>query len=96
MPSTLTITAEHPALPGHFPGNHIVPGVVILQHVIETATSEGYTVNGVANAKFSAPLLPGQSCQINFEPKGSRLQFEVVLMQEVVVQGTLVVEPQVA
>ena len=30
-----TIPADHPALPGHFPGQPIVPGVVVLDRVVE-------------------------------------------------------------
>lgn len=30
----LVIPPDHPALPGHFPGNPLVPGVLILAHVL--------------------------------------------------------------
>ena len=33
---TLTIPKRHPALSGHFPGHPIVPGVLVLDEVIET------------------------------------------------------------
>ena len=33
---TLTISKDHPALSGHFPGHPVVPGVLVLDEVIET------------------------------------------------------------
>jgi 3-hydroxymyristoyl/3-hydroxydecanoyl-(acyl carrier protein) dehydratase len=33
---TLTIANDHPALAGHFPGHPVVPGVLVLDEVIET------------------------------------------------------------
>lgn len=56
------IPADHPSLRGHFPGNPIVPGVVLLDGVIanvEAAT--GRRISRVAQAKFHAALRPGES-----------------------------------
>jgi 3-hydroxyacyl-[acyl-carrier-protein] dehydratase len=33
-----TISADHPSLPGHFPGTPIVPGVVILDEILAALT----------------------------------------------------------
>lgn len=93
MLHTLNISADHPALPGHFPGNPIVPGVVILQQVIEAAVREGYRVSGIANAKFTAPLRPDERCEIVFEAKGERLHFTLRRGQQQLLQGSLEVEP---
>lgn len=92
MTETLRISQHHPALGGHFPGNPIVPGVVILDHVISAATSAGYTVTAISSVKFSAPLLPEQPFVIAFQPKGKRLQFEVHRGDELLAQGSMDVE----
>ena len=79
---TFAVSDDHPSLPGHFPGNPIVPGVVILQHVMEAArrylaTAGGGRVCEVASAKFLHPLLPGQNADIRVESgRGDRLRFE--------------------
>lgn len=93
MLQTFTISPDHPALRGHFPGKPITPGVVILQQVINAVANEGYRVTGVTNAKFIAPLLPGKSCTISLEAKGTTVQFMVAYSGGTLVQGRLDVEP---
>ena len=57
-----TISANHPSLPGHFPGAPIVPGVVILDEILDAFAEwrEDSRVNVVRTAKFLAPLKPEQ------------------------------------
>src|SRR6266540_3354325 len=56
------IDADHPSLPGHFPGAAIVPGVVILDEILAALTKwrEDSHVTVISAAKFLAPLKPGQ------------------------------------
>lgn len=64
-----TIASDHPALPGHFPGRPIVPGVVILDHVL-AAIESAYGPLGalrLPQVKFLRPLLPGQGAHIALE-----------------------------
>ena len=93
MPHTFTLPFDHPTLPGHFPAKPIAPGVVILQQVITSVEQEGFRVTGIANAKFMAPLLPGEPSTITLDEKGSRLQFVVENSGGILVQGSLDVEP---
>lgn len=60
------ITAAHPALPGHFPGHAVVPGVVLLDEVLSMiqAGDSGLVVSEIVHWKFLATLLPGQACQV--------------------------------
>ena len=73
------ITADHPSLAGHFPGNPIVPGVVILEEVMQAFEDwwPGSRVAGMPVVKFLAPLRPGQPFTIRFMESGARgIRFE--------------------
>jgi len=67
-----SITGDHPSLAGHFPGRPVVPGVVLLQEVLETVRRylpEDSVVTGVPNVKFSSPLSPDEPVTIKVEGK---------------------------
>lgn len=67
-PTSHCISADHPSLPGHFPGNPVVPGVVIFG-VVEAAFQEQYLewkVAGIRKLKFLQPLLPNEPFSIIF------------------------------
>lgn len=54
-----------PCLDGHFPGNPIVPGAVLLG-MAETALAErGITIARVQRIKFLRPLAPDTSVEIS-------------------------------
>jgi 3-hydroxymyristoyl/3-hydroxydecanoyl-(acyl carrier protein) dehydratase len=63
------IAPDHPALAGHFPGDPIVPGVVILEEVLRTA---GMAKASFPSVKFHAPLRPGEAFEIRIE--GTRFE----------------------
>ena len=60
------IHADHPSLPGHFPGAPLVPGVVILDEVIAALAEwrQNSQLNGIRMVKFLAPLQPEQAFTI--------------------------------
>ncbi|RYZ69017.1 MAG: hypothetical protein EOP91_16325, partial [Lysobacteraceae bacterium] len=64
-----TIPENHPSLPGHFPGSPIVPGVVVLDRVIEAieATTGPLPPLRLPQVKFLKPLLPGQAADIEWD-----------------------------
>lgn len=66
--ATFTIAADHPALAGHFPGNPIVPGVLMLEHVhraLESCIGPA-RLTELPQAKFLSPLRPGETCVVAF------------------------------
>lgn len=72
------IPLDHSCLAGHFPGNPIVPGVVILDEVIEAARQwlGTATILGLPRVKFLAVLSPGESFAITLDYKAAtRIKF---------------------
>lgn len=56
----LVVPPDHPSIAGHFPGNPIVPGVVMLDAAAALAAGQaGRHVTGVRVAKFRSSLRPG-------------------------------------
>ncbi|GEM_PF-883332 len=67
---SLTIDTQHPSLEGHFPGHPVVPGVVILDNIIQLWQSHNaYQVKQILNAKFMQPLCPGEHYNVQYKLK---------------------------
>ncbi|MFT3817426.1 MAG: AMP-binding protein [Rubrivivax sp.] len=80
----VTIDADHPAFDGHFPGQPVLPGVVLLGLVLRalrrqpalTAIVGGTPV--VEAVKFLAPVGPGARLRIALREDGRGVAFEVL------------------
>jgi 3-hydroxyacyl-[acyl-carrier-protein] dehydratase len=89
----MRIAASHPALPGHFPGHPVVPGVVLLEAVMAALPHHSggvMRVTGFPAVKFLMPLLPEQEFEIVFTAKRpGQSAFEVVAGGRTLAGGTV-------
>lgn len=91
MPEVV-IGSDHPALPGHFPGQPVVPAAVILSRVMETVRQSwpDARVTGIRKAKFLQRVRPDEPFWIDLDaPTGDSLKFVCRTADTVVVQGRL-------
>lgn len=98
MEIQLNFPATHPALAGHFPGNPIVPGVLLLDAVAKALAQvvPGMQVIGLPNVKFLSPLRPDEDCLLQLEAvHGGRWRFTMSVGERRIATGTLLAEARV-
>lgn len=87
------VPADHPAFAGHFPGNPIVPGVVLLDRAIlfaETMLGKPGLNWQVGNAKFFSPVQPEEALTFSLTTKPSgAIAFTVRATERDVASGSL-------
>lgn len=76
--ATLRMSTDHPCLPGHFPGRPLVPGVWLLEQVaLALQAWRGQRLARIVEAKFLAPLQPGETAELELAERTGRLRFEI-------------------
>ena len=94
--SEIVVPADHPALAGHFPGNPIVPGVVLLDAVLAAIrTQRPCTLLAMPGVKFLRPVLPQECIELRIEFASDkentvRARFQGSRQQLPVFEGTFV------
>jgi 3-hydroxymyristoyl/3-hydroxydecanoyl-(acyl carrier protein) dehydratase len=69
---------DHPSLAGHFPGRPVVPGVVLLDHVLGALAAHGSApIRDLQQVKFLATLLPGETARGCWDLTGASGTFHV-------------------
>lgn len=76
---SLEVPTHHPCFAGHFPGNPIVPGALLLQWIADHIARclDGARLIEIQSMKFTASLKPGDSCKVELLPKGRGGKFNL-------------------
>ncbi len=91
---------DHPSGPGHFPGNPIIPGALLLSEVvraIEASLGRASHPFQIKAAKFLHPVRPGDAVSIVFSrPDGNKIRFSCTASGTEVLTGEVVlIDPRV-
>jgi 3-hydroxyacyl-[acyl-carrier-protein] dehydratase len=87
--TTFKIDASHPSLPGHFPNQPIVPGVVLLDRLAEEVErSFNARLLKLPQVKFMRPLKPGESARLTIDYSAPTGRFVIECGLDIVAKGT--------
>ena len=65
---SIVISANHPALTGHFPGKPVVPAVVMLDAVLAQIRTHGdFVLRSIPATKFLQPVLPEERVELHLQ-----------------------------
>ncbi len=89
-PILLRFPADHPTGQGHFPGNPIIPGAVLLDELAAVMVP-GVTSGAIEAAKFHSPVRPGDTVAVTHRDDGSVTRFEgrLVATGQLVLTGVM-------
>ncbi|MDJ0807025.1 MAG: hydroxymyristoyl-ACP dehydratase [Gammaproteobacteria bacterium] len=88
-----SVPFDHPCLAGHFPGNPVVPGTVILENLSKAILNQwpGALVCEVINAKFLSPLKPGETVSMHLSRQAKAVHFDCKRAGDLIATGRLAV-----
>lgn len=90
-----TVPASHPALEGHFPGDPVVPGVVIINEITHQLAVKDplMKIASIPQLKFLKPLKPGTVVEVSVNEKKPLLyQFSCSTSEGVIASGQIRVQ----
>lgn len=84
---------DHPTAPGHFPGNPIIPGALLLSEVIKVIALKlnlDLVPSEIKSAKFFYPTRPGDQVKIEFSSADSGdIKFNCTVEEKKVLAGQI-------
>lgn len=72
----LTLAPDNPMFAGHFPGNPVVPGVILTEALAQVAgiagsSKTGFLLSSIRSMKFPSPVRPGEMILLRATKTGS-------------------------
>ena len=93
----LSIAVDHPAYAGHFPGQPILPGAILLDEALQAiAAREGRpaALGTLQSAKFPSPVRPGDALRLRYAATASgAFRFEVAVGERIAASGIFAFAP---
>jgi 3-hydroxymyristoyl/3-hydroxydecanoyl-(acyl carrier protein) dehydratase len=86
----ITFSADHPAARGHFPGNPIVPGAVLLSEAVRAVGAAAHvdlSRCSVSAAKFPSPSRPGDRVDVAYSMKPDSISLTCSVSGRVVLKA---------
>ena len=71
-PALRAVAADEPVFAGHFPGQPILPGVLLLRFAVDAAAGAAgrpLALVAIRRLRFSAPVLPPAEVRVEFDAK---------------------------
>jgi 3-hydroxymyristoyl/3-hydroxydecanoyl-(acyl carrier protein) dehydratase len=95
LAETFVVPHEHPSLAGHFPGDPIVPGVLLLEmccDVLQRALPELGPLTQVSSTKFTRIVRPGETVTVRYgtSATAASIRFSCETHDGTAAQGQLV------
>lgn len=89
----IPIGTDHPAYPGHFPGQPILPGVVLLDAMIHGLSVQHHLNPDriqIKSAKFLSPVTPGEAITLSYEETAAgNFRFELMANGRLAASGAV-------
>ncbi len=95
--SDFTVPADHPSLAGHFPGQPVVPAVVLLNAVLAAIQKRAdFVLQSIPAAKFLQPVFPDERIELriqftSLEPAKVRASFQGMRASSMAFEGSFIV-----
>lgn len=93
---SLPIAADHPAFAGHFPGQPVVPAVVLLDETLQALATQR-ALQGrwqIVSAKFHSMVLPGETVLLTHQQQSpGHFSFALHVQQRLIARGQLALQP---
>jgi 3-hydroxyacyl-[acyl-carrier-protein] dehydratase len=87
------VPPDHPAFAGHFPGNPILPGVVLLDvalQIIVNTSGIALDICDLGSVKFLSPAMPGDELLIQHTlTAGGTIRFDIMAGVRKIASGSI-------
>ena len=93
-----SLAAGHPAASGHFPGNPMIPGAVLLSEALRAvggALGADLLQCSLRSAKFPSPSRPGDRVEIQFSESGAGISLVCSVSGRTVLKAEIASEASV-